>query len=99
VSGTTYRAVGMFWSAFALRPKLQTINLINYNRYKQWKPRTTVVLVVVSAFATGMCLAAALLVATHSQNTWTWVWLLAIAFGLAVETIEATLVAPRNCPT
>ena len=74
------------------------MRLINYTKHKKWTPRSTVLLLVVESFATGLFLGLALTEAVRSHDIWDWIWPLVMGFASAVGALQAALVALHNYP-
>ena len=75
------------------------MKLIDYDKYtKKWSPRSTIMLLVVEAIVTGFFLAATLFEALRGRDIWAWIMPLVLGFSSGVGTLQATLIALRNCP-
>ena len=74
------------------------MKLIEYGSYKNWSPRSTILLLVVDAIVTGFFLGATLFEYLRGRGVMNWIWPLTMAFASGVGTLRATLVALRNCP-
>ena len=75
------------------------MKLIDYDKYRQkWSPRSTIMLLVVEAVVTGFFLGATLFEALRGRDIWAWIMPLVLGFSSGVGTLQATLIALRNCP-
>jgi hypothetical protein len=74
------------------------MKLIEYGKYKNSSPRSTILLLVVDAVVTGFFLGATLFEYLRGRGVMGWIWPLIMAFASAVGTLRATLVALHNCP-
>lgn len=74
------------------------MKLIDYDKYtKKWSARSTIILLVVEAIVTGFFLGATLFEALRGHNVWAWIMPLVLGFSSGVGTLQATLIALRNC--
>lgn len=75
------------------------MKLIDYDKYtKKWSPRGTIMLLVMEALVTGFFLGATLFEALRGRDIWAWIMPLVLGFSSGVGTLQATLIALRNCP-